>query len=76
MKGVRRVLRGIPGEKQWSYCISRHLSASTKNECEVSRFWNKVRQMCKYAEIVKDWNQKWAGICVLYVSHGSNRVLY
>jgi predicted O-methyltransferase YrrM len=44
--------------------------------CEVSRFWNKVKQRYKYAEIVKDCNQKWSGICVLYVSRGSNRVLY
>jgi cephalosporin hydroxylase len=35
--------------------------------CEVSRFWNEVKQRHKYAEIVEDWNQKWAGIGVLYV---------
>jgi predicted O-methyltransferase YrrM len=35
--------------------------------CEVSQFWNEVKQRHKYAEIVEDWNQKWAGIGVLYV---------
>ncbi len=35
--------------------------------CEVSKFWNEIKHRYKYAEIVKDWNQKWAGIGVLYV---------
>jgi cephalosporin hydroxylase len=35
--------------------------------CEVSRFWNEIKYKYKYREIVKDWNQKWAGIGVLYV---------
>ncbi|MEM0085026.1 MAG: class I SAM-dependent methyltransferase [Candidatus Methanomethylicia archaeon] len=35
--------------------------------CEVSKFWNEVKQSYKYREIVKNWNQKWAGIGVLYV---------
>ena len=35
--------------------------------CEVSRFWNEIKHNYKYTEIVKDWNQKWAGIGVLYV---------
>jgi predicted O-methyltransferase YrrM len=35
--------------------------------CEVSKFWNEIKNSYKYVEIVKDWNQKWAGIGVLYV---------
>lgn len=35
--------------------------------CEVSKFWNKVKYGYRSYEIVKDWNQKWAGIGVLYV---------
>ncbi|MEM3563682.1 MAG: class I SAM-dependent methyltransferase [Candidatus Jordarchaeaceae archaeon] len=35
--------------------------------CEVSKFWNEIKSGYKYVEIVKDWNQKWAGIGVLYV---------
>jgi predicted O-methyltransferase YrrM len=38
-----------------------------ETKCEVSRFWDEVKQRYKYAEIVEDWNQKWAGIGVLYV---------
>lgn len=35
--------------------------------CEVSRFWNEIKSSYEHVEIVKDWNQKWAGIGVLYV---------
>jgi predicted O-methyltransferase YrrM len=35
--------------------------------CEVSRFWNEIKAEYKYVEIVKDWNQRWAGIGILYV---------
>jgi predicted O-methyltransferase YrrM len=38
-----------------------------ETKCEVSKFWSKVKQKYKYVEIVEDWNQKWAGIGVLYV---------
>lgn len=34
----------------------------------VARFWNEIKCSYKHIEIVKDWNQKWAGIGVLYVS--------
>ena len=33
----------------------------------VPRFWNEIKHSYKYLEIVKDWNQGWAGIGVLYV---------
>ena len=35
--------------------------------CEVSRFWNEIKHSYKHLEIVRDRNQKWAGIGVLYV---------
>jgi predicted O-methyltransferase YrrM len=35
--------------------------------CEVDRFWNEIRQEYRHVEIVKDPNQRWAGIGVLYV---------
>jgi len=35
--------------------------------CEVSKFWNEIKHGYKYFEIVNDWNQKWAGLGVLYV---------
>ena len=35
--------------------------------CEVDRFWNEIRQRYHHVEIVKDPNQEWAGIGVLYV---------
>ena len=38
-----------------------------ETKCEVSKFWNEVKQKYRHVEIVEDWNQKWAGIGVLYV---------
>jgi len=38
-----------------------------ETKCEVSKFWNEVKQKHRHVEIVEDWNQKWAGIGVLYV---------
>jgi predicted O-methyltransferase YrrM len=38
-----------------------------ETKCEVNRFWNEIKQRYKFAEIVEDWDQKWAGIGVLYV---------
>ncbi|MEM3793697.1 MAG: class I SAM-dependent methyltransferase [Candidatus Bathyarchaeia archaeon] len=35
--------------------------------CEVSRFWNEIKHGYNYIEIVKSWDQKWAGIGVIYV---------
>jgi len=35
--------------------------------CEVNMFWNEIKYNYKYLEIVRDWNQKWAGIGVIYV---------
>jgi cephalosporin hydroxylase len=34
---------------------------------EVSRFWNEIKHHYKYEEIVKDWNQNWGGIGILYI---------
>jgi len=36
-------------------------------ECEVERFWNEIKESYRYEEIVKDCEQGWAGIGVLYV---------
>jgi predicted O-methyltransferase YrrM len=38
-----------------------------ETRCGVSSFWDEIKHKYKYGEIVKDWNQKWAGIGVLYV---------
>jgi predicted O-methyltransferase YrrM len=35
--------------------------------CEVSKFWNEIKHSYRHHKIVKDWNQKWAGIGVLYI---------
>jgi len=35
--------------------------------CEVDRFWKEIKQKHRHVEIVQDWNQKWAGIGVIYV---------
>lgn len=37
-----------------------------ETECEVNRFWNKIKNNYRYIEIVKDRDQKWAGIGVIY----------
>lgn len=38
-----------------------------ETRCEVSRFWNEIKVRYKHLEIVKNWNQKWAGIGVLFI---------
>ena len=35
--------------------------------CEVSKYWNEIKHDYQFLEIIKDINQKWAGIGVLYV---------
>lgn len=35
---------------------------SLENDSEVSKFWAEIKSAHNYMEIVKDWNQKWAGI--------------
>ncbi|MDK2915195.1 MAG: hypothetical protein PWQ79_2110 [Thermococcaceae archaeon] len=35
--------------------------------CEVNKFWNEIKHNFRHEEIVKDWDQKWAGIGVLYI---------
>ena len=32
----------------------------------VNRFWNEIRKNFQYQEIIKDRNQRWAGIGALY----------
>jgi len=38
--------------------------------CEVNKFWVELKEKYRYLELVKDWKQRWAGIGVIYVSHG------
>ena len=38
-----------------------------EKKCEVSKFWNEIKQRYKCVEIVEDWRQNWAGIGVIYV---------
>lgn len=33
--------------------------------CEVHRFWREIKNSYHHQEIVKDWNQGWAGIGVI-----------
>jgi len=40
---------------------------SSESGCEVSRFWNQVKDSYKQLEIVKDQNQKRAGIGLLFI---------
>jgi predicted O-methyltransferase YrrM len=38
-----------------------------ETSCEVSKFWNEIKHSYRHQEIVKDWNQRWAGIGVLFI---------
>jgi cephalosporin hydroxylase len=40
---------------------------SPETGCEVSMFWDEIKHSYSSLEIVKDWNQKWAGRGVVYV---------
>jgi cephalosporin hydroxylase len=35
--------------------------------CEVSRFWNEIKQCYKHLDIIKNRNQNWAGIGVIFL---------
>jgi len=35
---------------------------------QVSTFWNEIKNKYRYEEFVKDWNQRWGGIGLLYFS--------
>lgn len=35
--------------------------------CEVSKFWSEIKQKYEYIEIIRDLDQGWAGIGILYV---------
>jgi predicted O-methyltransferase YrrM len=39
----------------------------TATACEVSRFWNQIKSQYRHIEIIKDRQQAWAGIGVLFV---------
>lgn len=39
----------------------------TDRTCEVSRFWDEVKQRYRHTEVIRDRNQGWAGIGLLYV---------
>ena len=34
--------------------------------CGVDRFWNEIKTLHEYTEIVDSWQQKWAGIGIIY----------
>ncbi|MDQ7033067.1 MAG: class I SAM-dependent methyltransferase [Desulfonauticus sp.] len=38
-----------------------------ETKCEVHKFWNKIKKNFKYKEFIKDYDQKWAGIGVLFL---------
>jgi predicted O-methyltransferase YrrM len=35
-------------------------------DCEVEKFWNEIKNNYKFEELVKDYNQNWAGIGILF----------
>jgi len=39
----------------------------TDRTCEVPRFWDEVKQRYRHTEVIRDRNQGWAGIGLLYV---------
>ena len=39
---------------------------TTESGCNVHQFWEEIKCSYKYEELIKDVNQKWAGIGVLY----------
>jgi len=41
---------------------------------EVQRFWNEIMPKYNYQEMVKDWNQGWGGIGLIYQNHGSDAI--
>lgn len=38
-----------------------------ESTCQVSRFWNQVKATRQHLEIVESWEQRWAGLGVLFV---------
>ena len=38
-----------------------------ETRCDVSKFWREVKSNYEHTEIVKDWQQRWAGIGVLFL---------
>ncbi len=43
------------------------VAVHTDRACEVSRFWDEVKQRYRHGEVIRDPNQGWAGIGLLYV---------
>ena len=41
---------------------------SPETGCEVSRFWEEIKEKYEHQEIVKDWAQSWAGIGIIHKS--------
>ena len=42
-------------------------------ECEVDRLWKDLKNEYVYKEIMKNRNQRWARIGILYLNPGSDR---
>ena len=38
-----------------------------RSSCKVNKFWQEIHKEYEFKEIVKDWDQKWAGIGVIYL---------
>ena len=47
---------------------------SKDKSVEVQRFWHQIRAKYHYQEIVKDSNQGWGGIGLIYQNHGSDAI--
>lgn len=43
------------------------IEISPKHECQVSKFWNEIKNDYNHLEIIKDINQKWGGIGIIYL---------
>lgn len=48
--------------------ICDHCLHPSQSECDVARFWRSIKGEYKNFEIVKDQNQGWAGIGILYIN--------
>ncbi len=68
-EGVKRDFNMYLGLVKEGGIIALHdiVEISPKHECEVSKFWNEIKNEYDSVEIIKDVNQNWAGIGVIYL---------
>ncbi len=43
--------------------------SASKDNCQVSKFWNEIKKKYEYEELVEDWKQKWAGIGLIKIKN-------